>query len=77
MAWIRSKKLRITDFFRKQDKDGDGALSRAEFIEGMMTSSKFTRGSTMLCACVGVSLQLVFGLIVLWCFVCRISHQSY
>jgi len=39
MAWIRAKKLRITDFFRRQDKDGDGSLTRREFVEGMLTSS--------------------------------------
>ena len=41
IQWIKAKKLRITDFFRKQDKDGDGSLSRSEFVEGMLTSSKF------------------------------------
>ena len=41
MAWIRAKKLRITDFFRRQDKDGDGSLSRREFVEGMLASSKW------------------------------------
>lgn len=43
MAWIRAKKLRITDFFRRQDKDGDGSLSRREFVEGMLASSKWWR----------------------------------
>lgn len=41
IAWIRAKKLRITDFFRRQDKDGDGALTREEFVNGMLTSSQY------------------------------------
>jgi len=39
MAWIRDKKFRITDFFRHQDKRGEGMLMRDQFVEGMMASS--------------------------------------
>jgi len=39
MAWIRDKKFRITDFFRRQDKRGEGMLMRDQFVEGMMASS--------------------------------------
>lgn len=39
MSWIRDKKFRITDFFRRQDKRGEGMLIRQQFVEGMMTSS--------------------------------------
>jgi len=39
MAWIRDKKFRITDFFRHQDKRGEGMLTREQFVEGMMASS--------------------------------------
>ncbi|XP_052234757.1 dystonin-like isoform X4 [Dreissena polymorpha] len=38
LKWIQAKKMRITDFFRRQDKDGDGFLSREEFVNGMITS---------------------------------------
>ncbi|KAL3854347.1 hypothetical protein ACJMK2_013620 [Sinanodonta woodiana] len=38
LKWIQVKKMRITDFFRRQDKDGDGYLSRDEFVEGMLQS---------------------------------------
>lgn len=37
--WIRDKKFRVTDFFRRQDKNGEGTLLRQQFVEGMMTSS--------------------------------------
>ena len=40
VSWIRAKKFRITDFFRKQDKDGDGVLTRTEFVDGMIDSRK-------------------------------------
>jgi len=40
IAWIRDKKFRITDFFRRQDKRGEGMLIREQFVEGMMASSK-------------------------------------
>ena len=36
LKWLQSKKMRITDFFRRQDKDGDGFLSRDEFVNGML-----------------------------------------
>ncbi|XP_052813001.1 microtubule-actin cross-linking factor 1, isoforms 1/2/3/4/5-like isoform X2 [Mya arenaria] len=38
LKWIQAKKMRITDFFRRQDKDGDGFLSRDEFVNGMLQS---------------------------------------
>ena len=38
LNWIKVKKMRTTDFFRRQDKDGDGYLSRDEFVNGMMHS---------------------------------------
>ena len=38
VSWIRAKKFRITDFFRKQDRDGDGVLNRSEFVDGMIDS---------------------------------------
>jgi len=41
MAWIRDKKFRITDFFRRQDKRGEGMLIREQFVEGMMASSMY------------------------------------
>lgn len=40
LNWIKAKKLRITDFFRRQDKDGDGFLSREEFVNGMLHTRK-------------------------------------
>ncbi|KAK6172103.1 hypothetical protein SNE40_018056 [Patella caerulea] len=45
--WIQAKKFRISDFFRRQDKDCDGALSRDEFVSGMM-QSKFPTNKTEL-----------------------------
>ncbi len=41
ITWVRNKKFRITDFFRRQDKQGYGTLMRQEFVEGMLTSSEF------------------------------------
>lgn len=41
VAWIRSKKLRITDFFRRQDKNGFGTLTRDQFVSGMLISSEW------------------------------------
>lgn len=43
LNWIKAKKLRITDFFRRQDKDGDGFLSREEFVNGMLHTRKCQR----------------------------------
>lgn len=40
-AWMNNKKSRVMDFFRRQDKDGDGKVTREEFIEGILQSSKF------------------------------------
>lgn len=42
LKWIQAKKFRITDFFRRQDKDGDGFLNQEEFVGGMLQSSKFS-----------------------------------
>lgn len=40
MAWMNHKKSRVMDFFRRQDKDNDGRVTRQEFIEGILASSK-------------------------------------
>ncbi|XP_076088399.1 microtubule-actin cross-linking factor 1, isoforms 6/7-like isoform X5 [Mytilus galloprovincialis] len=47
LNWIKVKKMRTTDFFRRQDKDGDGYLSRDEFVDGMLQSG-FTTNKTEL-----------------------------
>ena len=40
MNWIKDNRARIMDFFRRQDKDHDGKISREEFIDGILQSSK-------------------------------------
>ena len=40
ISWIRAKKFRITDFFRRQDKAGDGVLTRSQFVDGMLQCSE-------------------------------------
>lgn len=40
MRWLNHNKSRAMDFFRKMDKDHDGKLTREEFIEGVVASSK-------------------------------------
>lgn len=41
MRWMNHKKSRVMDFFRRIDKDQDGKVTRQEFIEGILSSSKF------------------------------------
>ena len=41
MRWMNHNKSRIMDFFRKQDRDRDGKVTRQEFIDGILASSKF------------------------------------
>ncbi|VDP38200.1 unnamed protein product [Soboliphyme baturini] len=40
LKWINHKKSRVMDFFRRQDKDCDGKVTREEFVEGILSSSK-------------------------------------
>ena len=40
MNWHKDNRARITDFFRRQDRDHDGKISRDEFIDGILSSSK-------------------------------------
>lgn len=40
MRWMNHKKSRVMDFFRRIDKDQDGKVTRQEFIEGILSSSK-------------------------------------
>ncbi|XP_053386476.1 dystonin-like isoform X4 [Mercenaria mercenaria] len=47
LKWLQTKKMRITDFFRRQDKDGDGFLSRDEFVNGMLHSGFKTNKTEM------------------------------
>ena len=41
MRWMNHNKSRVMDFFRRQDKDHDGKVTREEFIQGILSSSKF------------------------------------
>jgi len=41
LKWMNNNKSRIMDFFRKQDRDHDGRITREEFIEGILEASKF------------------------------------
>lgn len=43
MRWMNHKKSRVMDFFRRIDKDQDGKVTRQEFIEGILSSSKCFR----------------------------------
>ncbi|KAH3698995.1 hypothetical protein DPMN_073941 [Dreissena polymorpha] len=38
LTWMHHNKSRIMDFFRRQDRDRDGKVTRQEFIEGIMAS---------------------------------------
>jgi hypothetical protein len=38
MRWMNHNKSRIMDFFRKQDRDHDGRITRQEFIDGILQS---------------------------------------
>ncbi|CAK9254223.1 unnamed protein product [Sphagnum jensenii] len=38
LGWMNNKKARIMDFFRKLDKDNDGKVPKAEFIDGFLES---------------------------------------
>jgi len=42
MRWMNHKKSRVMDFFRRIDKDQDGKITRLEFIDGILESSRFT-----------------------------------
>ena len=41
MRWMNHNKTRVIDFFRRQDKDGDGILTRYQFVDGMIDSRTF------------------------------------
>lgn len=41
MRWMNHNKSRVMDFFRRQDRDHDGKVTREEFIQGILASSEF------------------------------------
>lgn len=41
MNWHKDNRTRITDFFRRRARNHDGRISREEFIQGILDSSKF------------------------------------
>jgi len=43
MRWMNDNKSRVMDFFRKQDRDHDGKVTRQEFIDGILQSSMLER----------------------------------
>ena len=40
MKWLRQRKVKPMDFFRAMDQDGDGTISREEFMDGILKSSQ-------------------------------------
>uniref|UniRef100_H2Z6Z6 Uncharacterized protein n=1 Tax=Ciona savignyi TaxID=51511 RepID=H2Z6Z6_CIOSA len=38
MKWMKHKKSRVMDFFRAMDTDGDGKVTRQQFIDGIIKS---------------------------------------
>lgn len=44
MDWMNHNKTRVMDFFRRIDKDRDGKVSRTEFVNGILQSSKLLEG---------------------------------
>jgi len=38
MEWMNHNKSRVMDFFRRQDRDHDGKITRQEFIDGILQS---------------------------------------
>ena len=41
MKWMNHNKSRVMDFFRRQDRDHDGKVTREEFIQGVLASSEY------------------------------------
>lgn len=39
---MNHKKSRLTDLFRKMDKNNDGLIPREDFIDGIIKTSMFT-----------------------------------
>lgn len=55
MRWMNHKKSRVMDFFRRIDKDQDGKITRQEFIDGILASSRLW---VMACVVVGMTFYL-------------------
>lgn len=41
VSWLSTNKARVIDLFHRKDRDRDGRLTRAEFIDGIIEMSKF------------------------------------
>jgi EF hand. len=39
---MNHKKSRLTDLFRKMDKNNDGLIPREDFVDGIIKTSKFS-----------------------------------
>lgn len=48
MRWMNHKKSRVMDFFRRIDKDQDGKITRQEFIDGILASSRLQAARCLL-----------------------------
>lgn len=45
--WFRARKLRISDVFRQQDRNCKGVVTKKQFVESMIASSKFCQLSDL------------------------------
>jgi len=61
---MNHKKSRLTDLFRKMDKNNDGLIPREDFIDGIMkTSKQMDLLLTVLpsCLCIHVLVRNIIG----------------
>ena len=50
MRWMNHNKTRVMDFFRRQDRDHDGKVTRQEFIQGILASSELRKHGGIYCS---------------------------
>lgn len=60
VRWMKNNRTRIMDFFHRQDTDGDGKVTRKQFIEGIIKTRMSDILSMIQCCGIGEVFVMVF-----------------
>ena len=78
LQWMKNNRSRIMDFFHRADTDGDGKITRKEFIDGIVKSRASAFLFVIRCSSsLGFTLQFYHLLVIVWLLLICVLTLTY